>query len=42
MADGHAPLTEDDDDGPFGKPLIDDPSAREARIERHPPLAAIV
>ena len=28
MADGPAPLTEDDDDGPFGKPLFDDPSAR--------------
>ncbi|MFP5478986.1 MAG: Ppx/GppA family phosphatase [Alphaproteobacteria bacterium] len=28
MADGNAPLTEDDDDGPFGKPLFDDPSAR--------------
>jgi exopolyphosphatase/guanosine-5'-triphosphate,3'-diphosphate pyrophosphatase len=29
MADGHAPLTdEDDEDGPFGKPLFDDPSAR--------------
>lgn len=27
MAD-NAPLTEDDDDGPFGKPLFDDPSAR--------------
>ena len=28
MADGNAPLTEDEDDGPFGKPLFDDPSAR--------------
>jgi exopolyphosphatase/guanosine-5'-triphosphate,3'-diphosphate pyrophosphatase len=28
MADGKAPLTEDEDDGPFGKPLFDDPSAR--------------
>jgi exopolyphosphatase/guanosine-5'-triphosphate,3'-diphosphate pyrophosphatase len=28
MADGKAPATEDDDDGPFGKPLFDDPSAR--------------
>jgi exopolyphosphatase/guanosine-5'-triphosphate,3'-diphosphate pyrophosphatase len=28
MADGKAPLTEDDDEGPFGKPLFDDPSAR--------------
>ena len=28
MADGNTPLTEDDDDGPFGKPLFDDPSAR--------------
>ncbi len=27
-ADGPAPLTEDDDDGPFGRPLFDDPSAR--------------
>jgi exopolyphosphatase/guanosine-5'-triphosphate,3'-diphosphate pyrophosphatase len=28
MADGKAPATEDEDDGPFGKPLFDDPSAR--------------
>jgi exopolyphosphatase/guanosine-5'-triphosphate,3'-diphosphate pyrophosphatase len=28
MADGHAPLTDEDDDGPFGKPLFDDPLAR--------------
>jgi exopolyphosphatase/guanosine-5'-triphosphate,3'-diphosphate pyrophosphatase len=28
MADGKAPLTEDEDDGPFGRPLFDDPSAR--------------
>lgn len=27
-ADGKSPLTEDDEDGPFGKPLFDDPSAR--------------
>ncbi|MFN6925048.1 MAG: Ppx/GppA family phosphatase [Tabrizicola sp.] len=28
MADGTAPLNEDEDEGPFGKPLFDDPSAR--------------
>ena len=28
MADGKAPLTEDEDDGPFGRPLFNDPSAR--------------
>ncbi len=27
-ADGNTPLPEDDDDGPFGRPLFDDPSAR--------------
>ncbi len=27
-ADGPAPSPEDDDDGPFGRPLFDDPSAR--------------
>jgi exopolyphosphatase/guanosine-5'-triphosphate,3'-diphosphate pyrophosphatase len=28
MADGSAPAADDEDDGPFGKPLFDDPSAR--------------
>jgi exopolyphosphatase/guanosine-5'-triphosphate,3'-diphosphate pyrophosphatase len=28
MEDGKAPLIEDEDDGPFGRPLFDDPSAR--------------
>lgn len=28
MADGKAPLTEDDDESPFGRPMFDDPSAR--------------
>jgi exopolyphosphatase/guanosine-5'-triphosphate,3'-diphosphate pyrophosphatase len=27
-ADGNAPLPDDDDEGPFGRPLFDDPSAR--------------
>jgi exopolyphosphatase / guanosine-5'-triphosphate,3'-diphosphate pyrophosphatase len=27
-ADGQTPATEDDEDGPFGRPLFDDPSAR--------------
>ena len=28
MADGQVPAPEDDDEGPFGRPLFDDPSAR--------------
>jgi exopolyphosphatase/guanosine-5'-triphosphate,3'-diphosphate pyrophosphatase len=28
MADGQTPAPEDDDEGPFGRPLFDDPSAR--------------